>query len=186
LIIPDSTDTEIIIPGSKANTWSFIIFGLTAFLAGGAFAAIYGFAELKNGFVSFLTDYLILALTLVVGAFVHELLHALAFSFASKKGWGSIHFGFSFKDFAPYTFCDDVISYLGFATATLLPGVLLGILPLITSLIIGNGWILSFGIFFTAGASGDFLCFSHLLKYQTHFRVMDHPDSIGFILKKQD
>jgi hypothetical protein len=182
LAVPENANTEVVIPGSKANFWSFIVFVLAAVLAGVPFTAIYGFSVLKLAFVSFLTDYTVLALTLIVGAMLHEFLHAVAFSFACERGWSSINFGFSFKDLAPYTHCDDAVSYVGFAIATLLPGILLGILPLMISLITGNGWILSFGIFFAAGAAGDFLCFISLLKYPRHSRVKDHPDSIGFIL----
>ena len=182
----ENSKTEVIIPGSKANTWSFIVFALAALAGGGSFIAIYGFALLKQGLVSFLTDYIVLVPTLLVGAVLHEFLHALAFSFGSERGWMSIDFGFSFKDFAPYTHCSEAVSYVWFAIATLLPGILLGILPLITSLITGNAWILSFGIFFTAGAAGDFLCFVNLMKYQRSFRVKDHPDSIGFILTEKN
>jgi hypothetical protein len=186
LTVPESSNTEIIIPGSKANAWSFMVFGFAALIAGGIFAVIYGFSVLKHGFVSFLTNYFGLAFTLFLGALLHEFLHAVAFAFASERGWKSIHFGFSFKDLAPYTFCDGAVSFIGFAIATLLPGFLLGILPLIVSLVTGDAWILSFGIFFTAGAAGDFLCFFKLLKYQPNLRVKDHPDSIGFILMEQD
>ena len=181
----EKADLEVVIPGSKANAWSFIVFLVALVISGGPFAAIYGFGVLKQGFVSFLTDYVGLALTLLVGTLLHEFLHALGFSLAADRGWSSIHFGFSWKDFAPFTYCDDVVSYSGFATATLLPGILLGILPLIISMINGNSWILSFGVFFTAGAAGDFLCIINLLKYPTHFRVKDHSDSIGFILMEQ-
>ena len=186
MTLSENKKGEVIIPGSKANTWSFVVFVLAALIGGGSFASLYGFSLLWQGFISFLTDYLLLALTLFVGAALHEFLHALAFSFAAERGWRSINFGFSFKDFAPYTHCKDAVSYGWFAIATLLPGIFLGILPLVISLITGNSWILFFGIFFTAGAAGDFLCFFHLLKYERHFQVKDHPDSIGFILIGRD
>jgi hypothetical protein len=186
LAVSEKANKEVVIPGSRANSWSFIVFVMAAVIIGGPFAAIYGFSALKDGFVSFLTDYIVLALTLLVGITLHEFLHAVGFSFASERGWKSVNFGFSFKDFAPYTHCDEVVSYVGFAITTLLPGILLGVGPLLTSLITGNAWLLSFGLFFTAGAAGDFLCFIRLTKYPRDSVVKDHPDSIGFILMERN
>lgn len=176
-----NTPVEVVILPWRANLASFIVFTLTAALGGLAFSSLHGFELAWTGFVRFLTDYGMLLATIIMGALVHELLHAVGFALGSAKGWRSVRFGFSVKDLAPYTHCSDNLSFQAFLLATLLPGIMLGIVPLLLSLILGDGWLLTFACFFTAGAAGDFLCAYKLLPYRNH-RIRDHADTIGFVV----
>lgn len=171
----------MIIPAASANAASFILFATCVVVFGGAFTALHGFALLKAGFVSFLTNYVVLLLCVTMGMVIHELLHAVAFAMGTHARWQSVTFGFNMKEFAPYCHCSKDLSYNWFMLATLLPGLALGVAPLMVSLVIASGWLLAFGCFFTAGAAGDFLCAIRLFPFRGR-RVRDHADSIGFLV----
>jgi hypothetical protein len=176
-----NTPIEVVIPSSQANLASFVVFTFAVVVGGIAFASFHGFALVWAGFVIFLTDYSTLFITIITGALVHESLHAVGFAVGSARGWRSVRFGFSLKDVAPYTHCSDDLSFQSFMLATLLPGLILGIVPLVFSIILGNGWLFAFSCFFTAGAGGDFLCAYKLVPYW-HHRIKDHAASIGFLV----
>ena len=176
-----NTPVEVIIPSWRANLASFVVFVLAVGIGGIAFAGLHNFSLLWAGFVTFLTNYGALLITILAGATAHELLHAAGFAWGSERGWRSVRFGFSLKDMAPYTHCSDALSFPSFMIATLLPGIVLGIVPMILGVILGNGWLFAFSCFFTAGAGGDLLCAYALLPFR-HHRIRDHADSIGFVV----
>jgi len=62
-----------------------------------------------------------------------------------------------------------------------MPLIVMGIIPSIIGLIIGNGGILSFGIIFTLAACGDIIALYMLRKLDNNIYVSDHPKKMGFI-----
>ncbi len=168
------------IPPGKATRWSFIVFGISGAVFGSAFATLWGFPHLWAAVVAFLTDYLRLAIALLVGMLLHELIHAGCFALFSKKGFRSVTLGINWKHFAPYASCNESLTVRQYAIATLMPGIVMGVLPCLYAVITGAGWFLVFGVFFTAGAASDFLSAADLSKLPRDARVTDHPDEAGF------
>ena len=52
-----------------------------------------------------------------------------------------------------------------YIVSLVMPGILLGIIPAIFSLVIGNFYLLIFGIVFTIAASGDLILLIRICKY---------------------
>lgn len=65
---------------------------------------------------------------------------------------------------------------------TLLPGLVLGILPLLAAYLLANGALLWFGFIFTLAAGGDFLILWLLRADADPWLVEDHPSLAGCTL----
>jgi hypothetical protein len=113
----------------------------------------------------------------------HELLHVAPWLIFSRKKVGAVVFGFRLRDLSPYVHCKEFLRLPHYAIGVILPGLVLGVFPCIIAIIIGHGMMLTFGMFFTAGAAADFLCFVKLLAFKKSTFVLDHPDKIGFFIK---
>jgi hypothetical protein len=114
---------------------------------------------------------------------LHELIHALAWGAFADRRLRSITFGINWKNLAPYVHCNEYLRLPSFAAGVALPGLLLGFVPAIVSLFTGSGWLLCFGVFFLAGAAGDFLALMKLRAFPRSAFVLDHPEHLGFIVR---
>jgi uncharacterized membrane protein len=56
------------------------------------------------------------------------------------------------------------------------------LLPTFAAFILGNGWLLSFGLLFTWTAAGDFTVLWLLRNVKPGTLVEDHPDRAGCVL----
>ena len=84
---------------------------------------------------------------------------------------------------SPYVHVDEFMTKSAYAMGVAMPGVVLGILPMTIAVIFNIGWLLCFGIFFTAGAAGDFYSLIKLHRFPSGCLVLDHHAHIGFIIK---
>ena len=96
-----------------------------------------------------------LAVAYPLGILVHELLHALGFVGFGSASWKMIRIGiFRLTAFCQ---CDAPVVVPGFRAAIALPGLLLGVFPVVVALIFGFGWWLLFGALMASAALGDVL-----------------------------
>jgi hypothetical protein len=181
--LPELPDIEVVVPAGRANLYSFLVFGLAFIVFGIPFIAVWGFSLLLNGLVAFLTNWVQLILVLVTGMILHEFLHAAVFAAFCKKGFASVTFGIKWKQLSPYVHCREVLPLHPYRLGTLMPGLVLGIFPGVVALLGGNPWLLTFSLFFTAGAAGDFYSLMKLMNVDHRYGVFDHPEEAGFILK---
>lgn len=124
-----------------------------------------------------------LALVLmVVGIAVHELIHGLTWACYAKRGWKSINFGVMWKLLTPYCHCDEPMRIPGYMMGAMMPCIILGVIPAITALFIGNLPLLVWGIFFIAAAAGDIWMTWLLTKEKPDSLVLDHPSEAGFYI----
>ena len=119
-------------------------------------------------------------LAIVAGVVLHELIHGICMAAFSRNGWKSVSFGFSIKAFAPYAHCKEPLHPDAYRLSLVMPGFLLGDVPVIISWFTGNILFLLFGILFCWAAAGDVVIFWMSRKI-TSGRLQDHPDKIGFI-----
>lgn len=178
-------EIEVAIPLRQANTSSFLLFIIAAIVYGAPFSLYWGISLFLTSGKSFLTNYLSLLITLVAGIVVHELLHALTWATFCAKGLKAIRFGIDWRHLAPYVHCSEYLRKYQYAYGVAMPGALLGIIPAVFSIITGNGWLMWFGIFFTAGAAGDALTLMRLRIAHRSDEIMDHPQHLGFIIRKK-
>jgi hypothetical protein len=175
---------EVIIPTARANLLSFILFIIAFVLVSIPYILIWGRVSFLEGFRSFFSLWIFPVV--IAGAGLHELIHAVTFSVFCRRGFRAIRFGMKWKHLTPYVHCQEELSTSAYKAGTVMPGLVMGILPLGASLITGNAWWLTFGLFFTAGASGDFLSLYRLTRIKNVVGVIDHPDELGFIVIRQE
>ena len=121
-------------------------------------------------------------LIIVFGIVAHELLHGLGWSFYTKKGWKSIKFGVMWKYLTPYCHCSEPLLLKSYRFGSLLPAIVLGIIPSLISLFTGQLGLMLFGFFFTFAAGGDFMMLWLLRREKSAVFVQDHPEKIGCII----
>lgn len=121
-------------------------------------------------------------LVLILGIIVHELIHGIFFAIYASKGFRSIKFGILWKMLTPYCHCKEPLKIKHYIIALLAPLTLLGILPAVVSLFVGNFSLLVFGIFFSGAAAGDLMIFSLIKKENPEDYVQDHPSEAGYYI----
>ncbi|MFP4620725.1 MAG: DUF3267 domain-containing protein [Bacteroidales bacterium] len=116
------------------------------------------------------------------GIILHELLHGITWALSCKEGFRAVHFGIWLKVLTPYCHCKQPLKKSHYMAGGLMPGVLLGIFPLIIALFMGNMGFLLVGIFFTFAAGGDFAIIWKLRKENSSSLLLDHPNKLGCYL----
>ena len=146
------------------------------------FYFIWGFALPKLN-----SEYLILKalsplIILLLGIVAHELIHGIFFALYASKGIKSIKFGILWKMLTPYCHCKEPLKIKQYIIALLAPLLILGIIPSIIGLAIGNGLLLIFGIFFSSAAAGDLMIYFLIRKENPEDYVQDHPSEAGYYI----
>lgn len=126
-------------------------------------------------------------LTIIIGVIAHEVIHGLVWAMFTKRGIKSIKIGVMWQMITPYCHCYEPLKVKHYIFGTIMPGIVLGILPSILALFTGNIFILLFGNIFTLGATGDFLSAWKIRKENTDDFVLDHPSDLGcYIYRKNN
>jgi len=179
---PENHIEEYTMGIGKANLFAFfLIIPITAvFLI--PYLLIWDFNDVEIGRRQLMNFFF---LVLVVGIVVHELLHGVGWALYAKKGFQSIRFGVNWKFLTPYCHCKEPLRVKHYVVGGALPLVVMGIIPSLTAIIIGNGFLLCFGIFFSWAAGGDIISLFMLRKINRETFVYDHPDKLGFYIKNE-
>lgn len=119
---------------------------------------------------------------LAVGIVVHELLHGLGWMMFGGVPRNNIHIGVKWKLLTPFAHSDARMPLRGYRWGTLLPGLVLGIVPSLLAIASGSLILMGFGFFFTAVAGGDFLILWLLRNIPGQAQVADHPSRVGAIV----
>ncbi len=124
-------------------------------------------------------------LVFVLGSLVHELIHGVTWARYAKKGFKSIQFGMLWEMFTPYCHCNEPLLKKHYILGAVMPAIILGLIPAVISIILGNSKLLLFGIIFTMTACGDFLVICKLGKENEDSLVQDHPSELGFYIYRK-
>ena len=176
---------EITVSPLKANLLAFIYILPFAILAILSFILLYG----KNFLIAHAIENKInFFIIIFYGIFFHEILHGVGWALFTKKGFKSIKFGFSLKIFSPYSHCKEPLTFFQFTFGLILPGILLGILPIVLALIFKISSLLIYGTIFLFGAGGDLVILFKILRFsKMDVLIYDHPSKIGcIVIKKGD
>ncbi len=132
-------------------------------------------------------DSLLIFGTLILGIVLHELIHGITWAKFAKDGFKSIKFGILWKMLTPYCHCKEALNVKHYIIGAITPAVILGVMPSLFAIMIGNVWLLFFGIFFTMAAGGDFLVINLIRKENSADFVQDHPSEAGcYIYRKME
>jgi hypothetical protein len=116
---------------------------------------------------------------ILLGVIAHELIHGITWARFTKRGFSSIRFGVIWKYLSPYCHCNEPLQVRHYLLGAIMPGIVLGIIPLVLALVTGNIQLFLFGIVFSVGATGDFMMVNLLRKERMTNLVQDHPSKVG-------
>ena len=143
------------------------------------YAAIYGTIAMGNDLLAFFSNELVFLGSLVLGTVIHELLHAVSWSWLDGIAWNNIHFGFKWKSLTPYVHCPKPVEVNNYRWGVAMPGLILGVLPYLIALAFQIEWLYGFGLIFTLVAGGDMIMLWLLRDVEGGELVQDHPDLMG-------
>jgi len=131
-----------------------------------------------------LAIYLLILFILIV---IHELIHGIFISIFAKNRFKSVKFGIApaRKLFSPYCHSKEKLKINHYRIVVIMPLIIMGIIPTIISIIIGNLFLLFWGIIFIMAAGGDALIFLKTLKQKGDSWIFDHPTEPGFYAYKK-
>lgn len=131
--------------------------------------------------------FLLMLSVMILGIVFHELIHGITWALFAKAGFKSIKFGVLWKMLTPYCHCKEPLLVRHYIIGGIAPAVILGLIPSIIAIIVGNIGLLLFGMLFTTVAGGDFLVVNLIRKESKNSLVQDHPSEVGcFIYRKTD
>lgn len=162
----------------KANWFSFIL--LAALLVVGF--GLYYLVHRRLEFSSF--NPLFFLACLVVLIVVHELIHGICWSIFAPRHFKDIEFGILKPSMTPYCTCPASLKKGQHIFGTVMPLIVLGIIPMIVGIAIGNGSVLLLGVIMAASAAGDILIIRNILTHRSNAReivYMDHPTEVGVV-----
>lgn len=170
---------DLSIPLDKANVYSLGISLPLAVLLTLAYLMVWETDRLREGLNALFGNFFIFLAVFAVGIVLHELIHGLTWMIAGHKPLSAIKFGFQARTFTPYAHCTEPMKVNAYRLGAAMPGILLGLLPALTGILNGNGWLFGFGILFTVAAGGDFAILWLLQDVESDKLVEDHPTQAG-------
>jgi len=123
---------------------------------------------------------LIIILVLILGIIAHELIHGIVWAKFTKNGFKSIKFGIMWKMLTPYCHSKEPLKVQQYTLGAIMPAIILGFMPAILSIVVGNIALLAFGIVFIVSASGDFCAVYTLRNEKKDTLIEDHPSEVGY------
>lgn len=171
---------EITVSMIQANLYSLPIVIFLMLLMVGSYILIWDKALFLEGFRNFRSSYTYLILLL--GFLIHEIIHICSYLFFGNASLKDLKIGFQFKTVTPYAHCSKSMTITAYRISALMPGLMLGLLPAIISLILGNAYLFILAIIFTVAAGGDLLLIYLLRNVSPKELVKDHPHKAGCLV----
>ena len=173
------TRRDLTIGMGKANRFAMILMIALLAVGFGLYYLVHRRLDLSG------TNPLILLAVLVVLIVAHELIHGACWSLFTPRHFRDIEFGIMKPSMTPYCACLVPLKRGQHIFGTVMPLVVLGIIPMIVGIAIGNSGVLFIGIVMSASAAGDILIIKNLLAYKSSARevvYMDHPTEAGGVV----
>ena len=180
-LVPRSSLRKVAIDIVKANVFAVAIMVVSAIVFLVPFFCIWQGTPMKR-LLGTTMGWGIFFVGMVAGIVVHELIHGLTWACFAKSGWKSISFGVMWKMLTPYCHCNEPLHIRGYMLGAMMPCIVLGVIPAVLSLFVGNLVLLALGVFFIAGAAGDIWMTWLLTKENPGSLVLDHPTEAGFYI----
>ncbi len=116
---------------------------------------------------------------------VHELIHGLFWSLYTPHHFKDIEFGIMKASMTPYCTCLVPLNKRQYVIGTVMPLVILGVVPMIAGIAVDNANLLFLGIVMADAAAGDIMIIAKLLAYKSdadEITYMDHPTEAGGVV----
>ena len=89
-----------------------------------------------------------LVLLALFSIFIHELIHAIFFAAFSENGWCDVKIGILWRKLTPYAHCRKPLLVFQYRIALLMPGIILGLVPMIAGMVFGKFFTFFFWRFY--------------------------------------
>lgn len=162
-----------------ANVYGTLAGLLPALILSVAFLLRWGWRGLFQGLDQLFSSGWWFLVLLLGGIVVHEALHGLTWMIAGRKSRDVIKFGVAWEKLTPYAHSKEPMSARAYRLGAFMPGLLLGLLPCLVAVAVGDGALFIFGWVFTVAAGGDFLVLWLLRGVSPREQVEDHPSRAG-------
>lgn len=177
---------DLTVTAQAVNRWGTILVApIVLLLAGLHFYINGGQISLKIGPATGI--YFVLLMIGLTAA--HEGIHGCTWAIYAEHHFHSIAFGVMWKQMMPYCYCADPLKKQQYIIGTVMPGVLLGVLPSIYAILSNNSYVFILSLLMIVAACGDFLIVLKLIKYKSkgHHRIcMDHPYECGVVVFEKE
>lgn len=166
--------------GMGKASWIAIFLLIPLFIAGyGLYYLVHHKIEMTgfNG-AAFLIVFLLLTV-------VHELIHGISWSIFTPNHFKDIAFGIMMPYLSPYCTCMAPLTKPRHIFGTVMPLILLGIVPTVIGIAAGIPMALLMGLLMIDIATGDILIIRKILAYKTSAAdvvYMDHPTDAGGVI----
>jgi hypothetical protein len=150
------------------------------------YIVIYGFDEFWSGVFdndNFLVWLIIFVVTIALAVVAHEGIHAIGWKLFSGLGWDQIKFGIDRKTLSPYCHARAPMRASAYRIGAALPGILLGVVPIIVGLVGASAGWTAFGALLLSAAVGDALVLWVIRDVPADAWVLDHPSNAGCYVK---
>ena len=121
----------------------------------------------------------VILISLIPSILIHEGLHGVGYMLGGAK-FSEVKFGFLLSKLTPYAHCKIPLKASSYRIAVALPGLVLGILPLIWGLFAHSATITFYGVIMVIAAAGDLITLGMLFPIKNDLLVQDHPSKPGF------
>ena len=166
--------------GMGKASWIAIFLLIPLFIAGyGLYYLVHHKIEM-TGFNG--ATFLIVFLLLTV---VHELIHGISWSIFTPNHFKDIAFGIMMPYLSPYCTCMAPLTKPRHIFGTVMPLIVLGIVPTVIGIAAGIPMALLMGLLMIDIATGDILIIRKILAYKTSAAdvvYMDHPTDAGGVI----
>ena len=173
------TRQDLIISIGKANVFAVFLL-IPLFIIG---YGLYYMVHREFDFSRY--NLFVLLILIVVLTVIHELIHGTCWSIFTPHRFKDIEFGFMKSSLTPYCTCVVPLKKGQYIFGTVMPLILLGIIPMIIGIVIGNPNALFIGIIMADAASGDIMVIDQILRYKSNAKdivYLDHPTEAGLIV----
>ncbi len=143
---------------------------------------LWGWRSLWAAFHVHLAALLLIVPVLLASFAGHEALHGLGFVVFGRARLADLRLGFDRSYLAPYAHCQAPMPAWAYRLSTLLPGLLLGVVPGVVGLATGIGWLTLYGSAMAVAALGDVLIVWVIRSVPGQTQVMDHPSLPGCVV----
>lgn len=167
---------------TESNTFSVLLFIFSFIFFIGLFGLIWGYSHTWTIAEKFIFNVYITIPVLIVGIFIHELIHAITLLLFADIKISNLKAGVNWINFTPYVHCKHPVKLSAYKLSTFAPALLMGIIPTFTSLVIDSVPLLLFGIIFIVTAGSDLYSLWKLRKVKGNYFASDHPEKAGCVI----
>ena len=171
---------DLIINMNKATWFTIILLFPLLIIGYGGYWLVHGQTDFFHG-----TNLLVALIAFLVLVVVHELVHGISWSFFTPNHFKDIQFGFMRDTLSPYCTCLVPLKKGQYVFGTVMPLILLGIVPMIVGIVLANPTVLFVGIIMADAAGGDIMILHKLLTFKStasELVYMDHPTEAGSVV----